>query len=178
MQREQATIAKDNSAYSTLERRYETVMKEVRGLEGELADHNLALDKMRTHSSVDELQSAHRRLQLHNADMRGQADEIFLSCGQQEARKAEVQNAMDALEAEALQAVRVLGEDKLTEFEQLQEERNIWRQRRQKKMDRIKEMQAQIQKHNSHQQSHDYRRKQQVTTARAQPDTRSRNAGR
>ncbi len=35
-------------AFPQLERQYETLIKTVRGLEGELADYNLAMDKSRT----------------------------------------------------------------------------------------------------------------------------------
>lgn len=39
---------KDTSTYAQLERKYETLIKEVRNLEGNLADYNLAMDKSRT----------------------------------------------------------------------------------------------------------------------------------
>ena len=35
-----------------LERQYETLIKTVRGLEGELADYNLAMDKSRTSTVI------------------------------------------------------------------------------------------------------------------------------
>ena len=38
--------SKDNSQYSGLERRYETLIKNKEMLEGQLADYNLALDKV------------------------------------------------------------------------------------------------------------------------------------
>ena len=167
LQRQQAAIAKDNSVYGALERRYEAVMREVRGLEGELADHNLALDKTRSQQSVDELRSAHERLQQRNRETREQADSLFLSCGQQEARRAELQSGMERLEAEALQAVRVLGDDKLSEFEQLQAERAIWRQRRQHKAERLREAQQHSSRLLSQQQSAEHRRKQQAQAVQA-----------
>ena len=78
MQREQITIQKENAAYNQLERRYEIVMREVRALEGELADYNLALDKLRNHTTLDELQQMYERVQLHVSDMKAETDEIFL----------------------------------------------------------------------------------------------------
>lgn len=45
--------SRDNSQYVQLERRYETLLKSKESLEGQLADYNLALDKVRharTHS--------------------------------------------------------------------------------------------------------------------------------
>ena len=38
--------AKDTSQYSQLERKYETLLKAKEALEGQLADYNLALDKV------------------------------------------------------------------------------------------------------------------------------------
>jgi len=38
---------KDSSTYQQYERKYESLIKEVRGLEGQLADYNLAMDKHR-----------------------------------------------------------------------------------------------------------------------------------
>ena len=39
--------SRDNSQYVQLEKRYETLMKAKENLEGQLADYNLALDKVR-----------------------------------------------------------------------------------------------------------------------------------
>jgi hypothetical protein len=41
-------ISKDSSLMTQLERKYEGLIKEVRELEGSLADYNLAMDKSRT----------------------------------------------------------------------------------------------------------------------------------
>ena len=41
-------IGKDSSLMTQLERKYEGLIKEVRSLEGDLADYNLAMDKART----------------------------------------------------------------------------------------------------------------------------------
>jgi hypothetical protein len=48
MNAELAKHSKDNQNYGLYERRYDTVVKEVRALEGQLADFNLALDKVST----------------------------------------------------------------------------------------------------------------------------------
>ena len=41
--------------YATLERKYESYIKEVRGLEGQLADYNLAMDKTRAGTNPNEI---------------------------------------------------------------------------------------------------------------------------
>jgi intraflagellar transport protein 74 len=48
LQEESERAARDAQVYSALERRYEERVSEVRVLEGQLADFNLAFDKVRT----------------------------------------------------------------------------------------------------------------------------------
>jgi len=43
------TNSKDSSQYNQLERKYEALIKNKENLEGQLADYNLALDKVRSH---------------------------------------------------------------------------------------------------------------------------------
>ena len=168
MQKEQVSIAKENAAYSQLERRYELVMREVRGLEGELADYNLALDKLRNHTTVEELQSMYERVQSHVADMKGETDEIFLRAGELEAEVAAVDARMDELERDAMQQIRVLGEEKVSEFEQLQAERNIWRQRKAAKLDKVKALNQAIARQQQYMQSPEYQRKQHAQSLQQQ----------
>lgn len=44
--------SKDNSQYTQLERRYEALLKSKEALEGQLADYNLALDKVRIQNFI------------------------------------------------------------------------------------------------------------------------------
>lgn len=48
--------ARDSSLIIQLERRFEGAVKEVRSLEGDLADYNLAMDKSRTNVEASEIQ--------------------------------------------------------------------------------------------------------------------------
>ncbi len=47
--------SRDNSQYVQLEKRYETLLKNKENLEGQLADYNLALDKVRLYSYMPSL---------------------------------------------------------------------------------------------------------------------------
>ena len=49
------TINKDNQSYVGLEKEYDTLINEVRKLEGELADYNLATDKYRAGTKVEDI---------------------------------------------------------------------------------------------------------------------------
>jgi intraflagellar transport protein 74 len=59
MKNEVEEINKDNATYLTLERKYETLIKDVRKFEGELADYNLALDKYRMDSKPEEIEAVY-----------------------------------------------------------------------------------------------------------------------
>ena len=62
MQQEVETINKDNSMYLTLERQYETLIKDVRKFEGELADYNLALDKHRSDTKPEDIEALYMHI--------------------------------------------------------------------------------------------------------------------
>lgn len=50
------------------ERKYEGLLKEVRNLEGTLADYNLAMDKLRTSTDPEEVRGYHRQVREGGAD--------------------------------------------------------------------------------------------------------------
>lgn len=68
---------KDNAAYGQLERKYETLTNEMRGLQGQLADYNLLLDRSRAHREVEEVLEEAQHLAGTNQNDRGRVDELF-----------------------------------------------------------------------------------------------------
>lgn len=57
MKSEVEEINKDNQTYLVLERKYETLIKDVRKFEGELADYNLAQDKYRSDTKPEDIEA-------------------------------------------------------------------------------------------------------------------------
>ena len=57
---------KDSSSYATLERQYEDMIKEVRDLEGILADYNLSTDKMRSNTDPAEVMKSVTLASMHS----------------------------------------------------------------------------------------------------------------
>jgi intraflagellar transport protein 74 len=116
-------IDEDNNLQVQLTRKYENLLKEVREREGELADFNLALDKVRTHTESTELRDMFSRLQERNEHERNNVDEAFL-------RAATMERAIEDMEAQAEQiqqqtATRIgseLGVDAEREFTELLED--------------------------------------------------------
>merc|ERR1719331_2575065 len=68
---------KDNAAYGQLERKYETLTNDMRGLQGSLADYNLLLDRSRAHREVEEVLEEAHHLGNQNQGDRGRVDELF-----------------------------------------------------------------------------------------------------
>ena len=59
-------INKDNATYMTLEKKYDNLIKEVRQLEGDLADINLAQDKFRTDTKTEDIYALFNHIKMQN----------------------------------------------------------------------------------------------------------------
>ena len=70
MKQEVEDINKDNTTYLSLERKYETLIKDVRRFEGELADYNLALDKHRSDTKPDDIEALYMHIKNQNDKQR------------------------------------------------------------------------------------------------------------
>lgn len=68
---------KDSTTYATLERKYESYIKEVRSLEGQLADYNLAMDKTRAGTNPNEILQFQMALRNKNSEHRRDVDDVF-----------------------------------------------------------------------------------------------------
>lgn len=67
-----------------MEKRYDELTKEVRNLEGQLADYNLALDKQRANTRPEDIRNIFEHIKIQNERQRNQLDEIFIERKQQE----------------------------------------------------------------------------------------------
>ena len=77
MKQEVEDINKDNSTYLTLEKKYETLIKDVRKYEGELADYNLALDKYRSDTKPEDIEALYMHIKNQNDKQRAHLDNLF-----------------------------------------------------------------------------------------------------
>merc|ERR1719316_1572654 len=62
-------VAQDGELYQSLEKRYESLVKTVRSLEGDLADHNLATDKLRTDTQPEEVDQIFLEKKSHEEEI-------------------------------------------------------------------------------------------------------------
>ena len=58
-------ITKDNGLFVTLEKRYDELTKEVRNLEGQLADYNLAFDKQRANTRPEDIRNIYEHMRVY-----------------------------------------------------------------------------------------------------------------
>lgn len=77
-QKEIENIKKDHDVYTQLERRFEDLSKEVRDLEGKLADYNLAFDKHRAGTKPEDIKNIYTQIKRQNDRYRHQLDELFV----------------------------------------------------------------------------------------------------
>merc|ERR1712137_715594 len=93
---------KDNNQYGSYERKYEKLSKEVRIFEGELADHNLALDRIRTSTDPDDMKAYIDNIKSKNNQEAEKADKILLSKRGKEKELQALQEEIKNLEIERI----------------------------------------------------------------------------
>lgn len=102
-------INKDNQSYLTLERKYDVLINDVRQLEGELADYNLAQDKFRAGTKTDDIMALYHHIRLQNEKKKSQLDDLFLE-------RKEMENEISELERQ-INEINQANEEKLNELD-------------------------------------------------------------
>jgi len=93
MKQEVENINSDTTTYLTLERKYESLIMEVRKYEGELADYNLALDKYRSDTKPDDIEAFFNHIKIQNDKQRTHLDELF-------SEKKDMENVIQGFETQ------------------------------------------------------------------------------
>jgi intraflagellar transport protein 74 len=122
LHKEEETTHTDNEKYVLYERKHEEMIKEVRTLEGELADFNLALDKVRANTPVADINSQFNNLKTKNDKERKKVDSVFLKSKTHEKRTKEIHGQMDMIMEQASERMKELGEEVFEEYEELTDE--------------------------------------------------------
>jgi intraflagellar transport protein 74 len=78
MKREIQQSSEDTDMHARLDRDYKSEMTQVREAENELADYNLALDKLHSNASVKDIEDEFERVKSDNNRERRQIDDEFL----------------------------------------------------------------------------------------------------
>lgn len=105
---EMQDIQRDAATFKTLEKKRENLIKEVRNLEGELADYNLSLDKKRSDAHAEEVLANFEYMKQQNQRHREFLDSLFLE------RKT-MEEEIGKIEYE-IASINAIAEEKLTEL--------------------------------------------------------------
>lgn len=92
--------AADSKVLATYEKKYDSLIKEVRSLEGDLADYNLAMDKSRTSMDASEINYFFQQLKRRNDAASKEVDAVFME-------KAEREKGVQRLEEQVRSSVIV-----------------------------------------------------------------------
>lgn len=115
-------IQRDNDLYASLEKRYDSLVKTVRALEGDLADHNLATDKQRTDTRPEEVHHMFQIMKSANEQQRSDVDQIFMEKKSHEEEIARMDQEIAAIARAAEDRLNELHPDQRREYEDLREE--------------------------------------------------------
>ena len=125
MKQEVDDINKDNATYLTYERKYETLIKDVRKYEGELADYNLALDKHRSDTKPEDIEALYLHIKNQNDKQRTHLDTLF-------AEKRDMENELNSYEQQIADInfanearLNDLDPEQRNEYEKLKQENQV-----------------------------------------------------
>jgi intraflagellar transport protein 74 len=123
MQNEIDTHEKDGNLYKRLEKKYETLIDEVRDLEGTLADYNLAKDKARMTTDPQQIKEFQMRLKEKNSQYERKADDVYRMKQAQIGKTAKLQQRIEEIKHEEAAKIEELGFDEKQKFVELQKEK-------------------------------------------------------
>lgn len=109
MKQEVEDISRDNSTYVNLERKYESLIKDVRKCEGELADYNLALDKHRSDTKPEDIDALYMHIRNQNEKQKQHLDGLF-------GEKRDMENEISSYEQQ-IQEINFANEAKLNDLD-------------------------------------------------------------
>ena len=122
MNTEAEQFNKDTQLYAQMERKYETLIKEVRKLQGDLADYNLIVDKSRTNTEPQDIANAYQNLKQRNDEERRKVDDIFTQRQEKEAEIQKLEQQTLAKLSQAEEKLKTLSVEDRRRYAELQDE--------------------------------------------------------
>ena len=122
LRHETERAAREAVAITTMSRQHDVLVREVRSLEGELADHNLARDKLRQGVDAAELAAYSAAISRRNAETSREADALFLERTECERGVARLEEQQADLRRIAEDRIASLPRDSVAEFRALSDE--------------------------------------------------------
>ena len=144
MQTEIDAHEKDGNLYKRLEKKYETLIEEVRELEGTLADYNLAKDKARMTTDPQQIKNFQLQLKEKNASFEREADNVYRMKQAQIAKTAELTERIEDIKREEAAKIEELGFEEKNRFMALQQEKEGAQKRIDQGKAKLEDMKASI----------------------------------
>ena len=110
---------KDAQITATMERKYDTLLKEVRKLEGDLADYNLAMDKSRTAIDAGDINQVYYAVKRRNEEFSRELDRVFLERQEREKGAVRLEEAIHDLNRSAESRINSLPPALIAEYRTL-----------------------------------------------------------
>jgi len=142
--KEKADFEQDSKLFTQYERRYETLIKEVREYEGQLADLNLAHDKHRSGTNPLEIMRFQKHVREHNEAQAKEVDQVFIQRQQREAATKDIVDQIEALEAKTQAKIATLDEEKAQRYKLQHDNLVKLKERGRKGQQQIEQMKIQI----------------------------------
>lgn len=114
----------ENQVHASLDKRYDSLVRTVRSLEGDLADHNLATDKQRTDTRPEEVHHMYSIMKGQNEQQRADVDQIFLEKRSHEEEIGRMDTEISTIQRAAEDRLNELHPDQRREYEELRQENN------------------------------------------------------
>lgn len=143
---EMTQIDQEKTLHSQLTRKYENLLKELRLREGDLADFNLAIDKVRSRTQAADVAEMCERVRERNEHERQTIDDMFLRAAETERAAEELgRQAQEAHERIAARLGARGGEEVQHEYLELRDEESVLAREMAQKEQLLGELEARVQ---------------------------------
>eukprot|EP00828_Plagiopyla_frontata_P044816 TRINITY_DN7453_c0_g1_i11.p1 TRINITY_DN7453_c0_g1~~TRINITY_DN7453_c0_g1_i11.p1 ORF type:complete len:485 (-),score=112.97 TRINITY_DN7453_c0_g1_i11:23-1477(-) len=146
-QKQEEDINRDNNLYFQLEKKYEELTKEVRNLEGQLADYNLAFDKLRTKTRPEDIKNMYEYIKIQNDKHRMILDDIFIERKKQEDQLNMIERELGDINKQLEIRIGELDPESRNEYEGLLNENRELNQIMQQQRMELEELQMRLQQY-------------------------------
>jgi len=145
MRAELDRAAKDSVVSAQLERRYDALLREVRSLEGDLADFNLAMDKSRS-AVVDagEIVVVFQAVRHRNEALARELDAVFVERQERERGAARLEEQLQELQRQAEARINSLPAAQVAAYRALTQESRVLSQEAQQLQAELEQLNAQV----------------------------------
>jgi len=122
LQTEIETHNKDQAQSVSIQQKAERLDKEVRHLEGTLADYNIAMDKMRQGSDASDLEGYIREYEAKNVAFAHDIDRMFMQKQEEESAYQNIERQIEAVYEKNQAKINTMEPDRLQQYQSLMHE--------------------------------------------------------